>query len=65
MALSWTAPTEDAGSVTGYEVLRAQGEAELTTLEADTGNTDTAYTDETAIEAGETYAYQVKALRGE
>ena len=65
VALSWTAPAEDAASVTGYEVLRAQGEAELTTLEADTGNTDTAYTDETASEAGETYAYQVKALRGE
>ena len=65
VALSWTAPAEDAGSVTGYEVLRAQGEAELTTLEADTGSTDTAYTDETATEAGETYAYQVKALRGE
>ena len=65
VALSWTAPAEDAGSVTGYEVLRPQGSAELATLEADTGSTDTAYTDETAIEAGETYAYQVKALRGE
>ena len=65
VALSWTAPAEDAGSVTGYEVLRAQGKAELTTLEADTGSTDTAYADETATAAGETYAYQVKALRGE
>ena len=65
VTLSWTAPAEDAGSVTGYEVLRARGEAELTTLAADTGSTDTAYTDGTATEAGETYAYQVKALRGE
>ncbi len=65
VALSWTAPAGDAGSVTGYEVLRAQGTAELTTLAADTGSTDTAYTDETATAAGETYAYQVKALRGE
>ena len=65
VALSWTAPAEDAGSVTGYEVLRARGNAELTTLAADTGSTDTAYADGTAIEAGETYAYQVKALRGE
>ena len=65
VALSWTAPAEDAGSVTGYEVLRARGNAELTTLEADTGSTDTTYTDETATAAGETYAYQVKALRGE
>ena len=30
--LNWDAPEEDAGAVTGYEVLRAQGEAELTTL---------------------------------
>ena len=64
VALSWTAPAEDAGSITGYEVLRAQGTAELTTLEADTGSTDTAHTDGTATAAGETYAYQVKALQG-
>ena len=65
VALSWTAPAEDAGSVTGYEVLRARGNAELTTLAADTGSTDTAYADGTATAAGETYVYQVKALRGE
>ena len=65
VALSWTAPAEDAGSVTGYEVLRAVGEGEFTTLASDTGSTTTAYTDATATEAGETYAYQVKAIRGE
>ena len=63
--LSWTAPAEDANSVTGYEVLRAVGEGELATLVADTASTATAYTDTTATEAGETYAYQVKAIRGE
>ena len=65
VALSWDAPAENAGSVTGYEVLRAVGEGEFTTLAADTGSTTTAYTDATATEAGETYAYQVKAIRGE
>ena len=65
VALTWTAPAEDSGSVTGYEVLRAVGEGELATLAADTGSTTTAYTDATATEAGETYAYQVKAIRGE
>ena len=65
VALSWDAPAEDAGSVTGYEVLRAVGQGEFTTLAADTGSTTTAYTDATAAEAGETYAYQVKAIRGE
>ena len=63
--LTWTAPAEDADSVTGYEVLRAVGQGEFTTLAADTGSTTTAYTDATAAEAGETYAYQVKAIRGE
>ena len=63
VALSWEAPAEDAESVTGYEILRAQGEAELTTLVADTQSTATSYTDATATEPGETYAYRVVALR--
>ena len=65
VALSWAAPAEDADSVTGYEILRAAGEDELTTLVADTASTATAYSDATAIVAGETYAYEVKAIRGE
>ena len=63
-ALSWTAPAEDAGSVTGYEVLRGQGSAALTTLAADTGSTDTAYTDSGVTGDLDGYRYQVKALRG-
>ena len=65
VALAWNAPAEDAASVTGYEILRAQGDGELATLVADTGSADTTYTDATATEAGESYAYRVKALRGE
>ena len=65
VALSWTAPAEDTGSVTGYEVLRSVGEGELSTLKAGTGSTATTYTDATATVAGETYAYQVKAIRGD
>ena len=65
VALTWTAPSDDADSVTGYEVLRAVGGGEFTTLAADTASTTTSYTDATATEAGETYAYQVKAIRGE
>ena len=37
----------------------------MSTLVADTASTTTTYTDATATEAGETYAYQVKAIRGE
>ena len=65
VTLRWTAPAEDSGSVTGYEVLRAKGRGGQTTLEADTGSAGTAYTDRTATEAGQTYAYQIKALRGQ
>ena len=65
VSLTWTAPAEDAGSVTGYEILRAVGDGEMSTLAADTASTGTSYTDATATEAGETYAYQVKAIRGE
>ncbi len=63
--LSWSAPAEDAGSVTGYEVLRAVGDGEMATLVADTASTDTTYTDATATGEGETYAYRVKAIRGQ
>ena len=53
VTLSWTAPAEDTGSVTGYEILRAVGEGELATLSADTASTTTSYTDATATDAGE------------
>ena len=65
VTLTWTAPAEDADSVTGYEILRAVGDGDMAALVADTASTTTSYTDTTATEAGETYAYQVKAIRGE
>ena len=65
VTLTWTAPSDDAEGVTGYEVLRAVRDGEMATLAADTGSTTTTYTDATATDAGETYAYQVKAIRGE
>ena len=65
VALAWDAPAEDAASVTGYEILRAVGDGEMATLVADTGSTGATYTDDTATEAGESYAYRVKALRGQ
>ena len=61
--LSWDAPLEDAGSVTGYEILRGQGEDDPTTLVADTGIATATYTDETATQASTVYAYRVKAIR--
>ena len=63
VALNWDAPAEDAAAVTGYEVLRTEGEGELATLAADTGSTDTSYTDATVASAGTSYAYRVKAIR--
>ena len=61
--LSWTAP---AGPVDGYEILRRrprQGENELLTLVANTGNSATTYTDTSATAAGVRYTYRVKAIR--
>ena len=65
VALAWDAPAEDAASVTGYEILRAVGDGDLAPLVADTASPATTYADDTATEAGESYAYRVKALRGE
>ena len=65
--LTWEAPAADAGSVTGYEVLRRQPVkdpiGEFHTLVGNTGSQETTYTD-TSVNAGESYTYRVKALRG-
>ena len=61
--LAWDAPTEDASSVTGYNLLRTQAGSTATTL--DTGaasSTDTAYADTNAARA-ESHTYRVRALR--
>ena len=69
VALSWDAPTQDAGSVTGYQVLRRNPKEDavgvFATIKDDTGDTATGYTDATATVAGESYTYRVKAHRGE
>ena len=67
VALNWDAPAEDAGSVTGYEILRRrprQGERTLLIHVADTRSATTTYTDIAATEPGERYVYRVKARRG-
>ena len=67
VTLSWTAPTEDAASVTGYQILRRrpdEGESAFLTLAADTMSTSLSDVDATADEEGVRYEYQVQALRG-
>ena len=67
IVLNWEAPSEDAESVTGYEILRRrplQNEQTLLSYVADTGSTATTYTD-TAVEPGVRYVYRVVALRGQ
>ena len=49
--------------MTGYRVLRSVGASAMTIL-ADTGSDDTTYTDAFATTPGETYGYQVLAMRG-
>ena len=58
VVLQWHAPNTDAGSVTGYEILRRrplQGETVLQILVADTESRDTTYTDTSATTPGEGY----------
>ena len=65
--LNWSAPTDNAAAVTGYEIVRRRpwsGEAQLTTLVADTGSTLTSYLDITATAEDEQYLYRVSALSG-
>ena len=65
IALRWYAPTENAEAVYGYQILRRrpnEGETTLTILVPDTGSTALTYTDDDATEAGDTYAYKVKAI---
>ena len=64
MALSWTAPATGA-AVTGYRIERAVAAATLnwTVVEADTGTTDTIWSDR-GLTGGTTYHYRVTALSG-
>ena len=59
--LSWTAPTQDGDSVTGYRIERAVGDGEYEALVEDTNSTATSYTDATATTGGELYRYRVAA----
>ena len=62
--LSWTTPTQDGDSVTGYRIERAFDDGDYEALVEDTSNTATTYTDSTATTGGQTYRYRVAALRG-
>ena len=62
--ISWSAPSEDAETVTGYRVLRkAQGVDTRLTVVAEV--TATAWLDIDATEAGQEYRYRIKAVRGD
>ena len=65
IALEWVVPTENAEAVYGYQILRRrpnEGETTLAILVPDSGSTALTYTDDDATEAGDTYAYKVKAI---
>ena len=62
LTLTWDAPDDD--SVTGYQILRRrpnEGEKTLLVYVADTGNTETTWTDED-VTIGTRHVYRVKAI---
>ncbi len=62
LTLTWDAPDDD--SVTGYQILRRrpnEGEKTLLVYVADTGSTDTTWTDED-VTIGTRHVYRVKAI---
>ncbi len=67
--LTWVAPTADAASVDGYQVLRRRpGYDPVGTFHVlidNTESTETSYIDATATTVGQRYTYRVKARRAE
>ena len=64
LTLTWDAPDDDG--VTGYQILRRrpnEGESTLLTHVADTGSTDTTWTDGD-VTIGTRHVYRVKAISG-
>ena len=62
--VSWSEPTEDAETVTGYQVLRkAQGVDTGLVVVAEVAATS--WVDIDATEAGQEYRYRIKAVRGD
>ena len=63
MALTWDDPGD--GTITGYVILRRnivkQDPGKFTTVEENTGTTDTAYTDD-GVEPETRYAYRIRAI---
>ena len=62
LTLTWDAPDDD--SVTGYQILRrrpSEGEGTLLVYVADTGSTETTWTDED-VTIGTRHVYRVKAI---
>lgn len=65
MSLDWDAPADDGGdAITGYKIERsAYSPTSWSTIESDTGSTDTDYIDTTPV-ANTRYKYRVSAING-
>ncbi|WP_423920642.1 fibronectin type III domain-containing protein [Candidatus Poriferisodalis sp.] len=69
VTLSWNAPVDDAGSVTGYQILRRRPGVDAVgtfhVIAADTATADVSFVDRCADQPGTAYTYRVKARRGD
>ena len=68
VSLSWTAPTLETASISGYQVERRrvlEYQTTWVTVVKSTGTADTAYVDGTANINGANYEYRVSAVRAE
>ena len=62
--LNWDPPLTDADAVQGYQILRkTDGEEYLRVYVENTGSKDTTFTDYAAANRGNTYTYQLMAVR--
>jgi len=61
LGLTWSTPAANGAAITGYKIERSLDNSSWSTVSADTGNTNTSYSD-TGLSSGTQYYYRVSAI---